>query len=66
MRKYGVGRRVGHCGGGKIGLFPEDAREGDIVVYLYGAENPYVLRKQKGGCLLVGDASRFSRLSPPL
>lgn len=57
MRRYGVGRRLGHCRGGKIGLFPEDAREGDIVVHLYGAENPYVLRKRKGGCLLVGDAN---------
>ena len=66
MRRYGVGRRLGHCRGGKVGLFPEDAREGDIVVHLYGADNPYVLRNRKGGCLLVGDASRFSRLSPTL
>ena len=66
MRRYGVGRRVGHCRRGKIGLFPEDAREGDIIANLYGAEHSYVLRKQKGGYLLVGDASRFSRLSPLL
>lgn len=62
MRRYGVGRRVGDCGGGKIGLFPQDAREGDIIVRLYGAESTYVLRKQKGGCLLVGDASRSSSI----
>jgi len=64
MRRYGVGRRVGHCRRGKVGLFPEDAQEGDIIVHLHGANNPYVLRKQKGGCLLVGDASRFSQLFP--
>jgi len=60
MRRYGVGRRVGQCRGRDVGLFPEDAREGDVVVCLYGADNPYVLRKLTDGYLLVGDASEFS------
>jgi len=60
MRRYGVGRRVGHCDNGPdVGLFPEDAEAGDLVVFLYGAENPYVLRKLRGGYFLVGDASEF-------
>lgn len=64
MRRYGVGRRVGHCENSSpgVGLFPEDAQEGDLVVFLYGADNPYVLRKLRGGYYLVGDASEF-RLS---
>ncbi len=62
MRRYGAGRTVGHCEGRGVGLFPDDAREGDVVVHLYGAVNPYVLRKVTGGYLLVGDASKFLTL----
>ncbi|KAH8669031.1 heterokaryon incompatibility protein-domain-containing protein [Xylariales sp. PMI_506] len=57
MRGYGMGRRAGYCSSGSIGLFPDDAREGDMVVFLYGAASPYVLRNHKGRCLLVGDAN---------
>ena len=64
MRRYGAGRTVGHCDDGAhggVGLFPDEAREGDVVVYLYGAVYPYVLRKMMTvGYLLVGDASQFS------
>ncbi len=58
VRRYGAGRTVGCCGR-DVGLFPEEAREGDVVVYLQGAENPFVLRKMTGGYLLVGDAGEF-------
>jgi hypothetical protein len=60
MRQYGVGRRVGQCEpGGDMGLFPEDAKEGDVLVHLYGAANVFVLRETMSGYLLVGDASEF-------
>ncbi|KAG7285535.1 hypothetical protein NEMBOFW57_010164 [Staphylotrichum longicolle] len=41
MRRYGVGRRVGHCENSSpgVGLFPEDAQEGDLVVFLNIAES---------------------------
>jgi len=64
MRRYGVGRRIGQCSGGEIGIFPEDARQNDSVVFLYGARNPYVLRNLKGRYLLVGDASKSCSFPP--
>ncbi|KAH8193959.1 hypothetical protein TruAng_011874 [Truncatella angustata] len=43
------GRRVFHCGDGKLGLGPAAAQPGDRVAVLFGGIVPFVLRPAEGG-----------------
>ncbi|WYZ43182.1 hypothetical protein EsH8_VI_000881 [Colletotrichum jinshuiense] len=49
-------RRVFETAGGFYGLAPACAREGDMIVLLYGGPIPFVLRKAEDGWLLLGDS----------
>lgn len=62
LRNFGPGRRFGFAKDGDIGLFPQDAREGDLIVVLYGASFPYVIREQGEHYVLVGEACKLVRL----
>nr|POF07825.1 heterokaryon incompatibility protein 6, or allele [Quercus suber] len=44
---------------GRVGWVPQNSREGDVVVLLEGAPEPYVVRERAEGdgtCTLIGDA----------
>jgi len=41
---------------GYLGLVPQDAKEGDLVVVLFGAVQPFVLRSEGGRYKLIGEA----------
>lgn len=51
-----LGRSFATTRNGYIALVPTIAEAGDIVVLLYGATVPYILRPAGGGFVLVGDA----------
>jgi hypothetical protein len=40
---------------GYVGLGPNDLQEGDIISVLFGAQTPFVLRRQHDSFILVGD-----------
>jgi hypothetical protein len=56
MRKHAAGRRLGFSTNGCLGLFPGDARLGDLIVAVPGAFHPLVLREQGAAFVLVGQA----------
>jgi hypothetical protein len=57
MRKNCVGRRLFTSKAGTVGLAPGDARAGDSIAILHGAQFPYILRKSDGkNYVIVGDA----------
>nr|POF25955.1 heterokaryon incompatibility protein 6, or allele [Quercus suber] len=44
---------------GRVGWVPQNSREGDVIVLLQGAPEPYVVRERAEGdgtCTLIGDA----------
>lgn len=51
-----VGRGFATTRAGYIGLVPPNAEVGDLIVVLFGAAVPYVVRRMPTGYLLVGDA----------
>ena len=51
-----VGRGFSTTRTGYIGLVPPCAQVGDLVVVIFGATVPYVVRRVQSGYLLVGDA----------
>jgi hypothetical protein len=50
------GRGFATTQGGYIGLVPPVAQAGDLVVVLYGATVPYIVRRVADGYVLIGDA----------
>ncbi|KAF2271528.1 uncharacterized protein EI97DRAFT_362864, partial [Westerdykella ornata] len=41
---------------GFIGLVPSTARVGDEVALVFGAQTPFVIRKEKNGCFkMIGE-----------
>ncbi|KAK3902497.1 heterokaryon incompatibility protein-domain-containing protein [Staphylotrichum tortipilum] len=58
MRKYAAGRQLGFSTNGCLGLFPEDAQVGDLIVGFPGAFHPVILRAEGDGFVLVGQACK--------
>ncbi|KAH6695655.1 heterokaryon incompatibility protein-domain-containing protein [Plectosphaerella plurivora] len=55
----GVTRKFCRTTGGRLGQVRKDARKGDVVCVITGAEVPFILRKsevQEGAWVLIGDA----------
>ncbi|KAF2444027.1 HET-domain-containing protein [Karstenula rhodostoma CBS 690.94] len=54
--KYALGRRFFISEDGYFGLAPPNARKGDRVAVLYGAETPFILRRSSSTFQVVGES----------
>lgn len=54
--KYALGRRFFLSQSGHFGLAPPNAKRGDQIAVLFGAETPFVLRRAALGFQVVGES----------
>ncbi|KAK8016924.1 hypothetical protein PG993_015113 [Apiospora rasikravindrae] len=50
------GRRIGFTRKGRLGLFPEEARRGDVVTILDGCKVPIILRERGQSFINIGES----------